>query len=313
MTWWTNPWRLRGTGRSLGWGLAAGVALPATVMLVLWAGGAISLQRSTEPIAAVVSAAVSAVVLTALVEEILARYLIFRLLEWRAGAPVALAVTTLLFGLLHFAVASIVDETPAALLHAVPATLTGVLFASAYLLSRSMWLPIALHIGWNLATNAVFGPDVFGAHRLMTVTPLAPGPVSGGAHGTGASLLTSAVLAPLCLALLLAVARRTTAADPRTLHTGTAGALEGGVGRIATGSGEGLVGRIATGGGEGLARREEAGSAKGWVVRDESAKPAGVTCRRALRAEARAGAGAGADEDRTALVRRVAGVGGGSR
>lgn len=209
MTWWMSPWRIRGMGRSLGWGLAAGFALPATVMLALLAGGAIGLERSAEPIAAVAAAAVSAVVLTALVEEILARYLILRFIEWRAGARVALPATALLFGLLHFGVASLVDGPGGALLFAVPATLSGVLFAGAYLITRTMWLPIGLHIGWNLATSAIFGPDVFGTHRLLTVTPLASDPFSGGLYGTDASLLTSAVLAPLCLAVLFAAARAT--------------------------------------------------------------------------------------------------------
>lgn len=304
ITWWTSPWRIRGRGRGLARGLAAGFALPATVMLVLWAGGAISLQRSTEPVASVASAAISVVVLTALVEEILARYLIFRLIEWRAGARVALAVTTLLFGLLHFAVASIVDEMPSALLHAVPATLTGLLFAGAYLLSRTMWLPIALHIGWNLATNAIFGPDVFGAHRLMTVTPLASEPLSGGPYGTDASVLTSAVLVPLCLALLLAASRRAAAPEPRSHLAGTDGAAPL---VIATASTVVSTTDSAMDGGPGRRGTGRAEAATVWAVREGSERPVDVTRRRTP------AAGDGAGGHGSAGVRRVPEVSGRAR
>lgn len=201
------PWQTRTVGRDLGYGLVAGFAMPATVVLALYAAAAISLTRSNESVAMVAGTAMTAVVLTPIVEEVLARYLLFRFVEYLFGTWVAVGVTAVLFGIGHVAVAAANDALPAALLYAVPGTLAGVLFAGAYVATRTMWLPIALHAGWNLATNTVFGPDTFGSQRLITVVPHGPAAISGGDYGTDASVLTSAVLLAAC-AVVLTVAGR---------------------------------------------------------------------------------------------------------
>jgi membrane protease YdiL (CAAX protease family) len=154
-SWWVSPWQTRGMGSSLGWGLALGFAVPAAITMVLDSAGAISLTRSADPVAAVAVTAVTAVVLTPVIEETLARYLLLRAVERLAGSWVAVAVTAVLFGAGHVLVAAANDSLPGALLYAAPGTLAGVLFAGAYLFTRTMWLPIALHAGWNLATNTV--------------------------------------------------------------------------------------------------------------------------------------------------------------
>ena len=222
--WWIDPWRTRGMGRSLGWGLAVGFALPAFVAAALYAADAIALTRSAEPAATLAATAFTAAVLTPIIEETLSRYLLLRAVERLAGSWTAVGVTAVLFGTGHVAVAAANDTLPDALLYAVPGTLAGVLFAGAYLLTRTMWLPIALHAGWNLATNTLFGPDTFGAHRLMTVVPHAPAPISGGAYGTDASVFTSVVLAIACAVVLAAARHRGHLVHARTGRTTTVSA-----------------------------------------------------------------------------------------
>jgi membrane protease YdiL (CAAX protease family) len=211
------PWRTRAMGYDLCYGLVAGFAMPATMTVTLYVTAAISLTRSDESAATVAVTALTAAILTPVVEELLARYLLLRSVESLTGSWVAVGVTAVLFGAGHVAVATANDALPGALLYAVPGTLAGVLFAGAFLATRTMWLPIALHAGWNLATNTVFGPDTFGAHRLITVVPHAPAPVSGGAYGTDASVLTSAVLVAAC-AIVLQVARRRGHMISRKIH-----------------------------------------------------------------------------------------------
>ena len=207
-SWWTNPWHTRSIGPSLGWGLALGFALPVTVTATLYSTGAIDMTRSGESTATMAITVLTAVVLTPAIEEILFRYLLLRGAEWFAGSYVALAMTAVLFGAAHVVTAAIDDALPGALLYALPGTLAGLLFAGAYLLTHTMWLPIALHAGWNLATNTLYGPDAFGAHRLITVVPHAPAPLSGGSYGTDASLLTSVTLVVACAFVLTAAHRR---------------------------------------------------------------------------------------------------------
>lgn len=79
----------------------------------------------------------------------------------------------------------------------------GVLFGYAFLRSGDLWLPIALHFGWNL-TLPLFGVNLSGI--TMKVTGYAiewtAGPLwSGGEYGPEASILTSGVLAGLGLYL----------------------------------------------------------------------------------------------------------------
>ncbi|GII05500.1 CPBP family intramembrane glutamic endopeptidase [Planobispora takensis] len=119
-SWWADPWRTHAIGRSLGWGLAAGFTLPTAVIMVLYATGAIDLTRSTASATSVAATALTAAVLTPVIEETLARYLL-RLIEHLAGTWTALGVTAVLFGAGHVAMAAANDTLPDALLYALPA------------------------------------------------------------------------------------------------------------------------------------------------------------------------------------------------
>lgn len=77
----------------------------------------------------------------AMAEEALFRgYLQQRLGAWLGAYP-ALIVASLLFGAAHF---------PAGMLMVAFATLTGVIYGLAWMWSGRLWLPIALHFGFNL-------------------------------------------------------------------------------------------------------------------------------------------------------------------
>ena len=83
---------------------------------------------------------------TATAEEILFRGVVFRLLEQWLGSWGALAISAALFGCLHAANANASSASTLAI-----ALEAGVLLAAAYMASGRLWLPIALHAGWNFA------------------------------------------------------------------------------------------------------------------------------------------------------------------
>jgi hypothetical protein len=135
----------------------------------------------------------------AVAEELAFRGGVFRVVEDAAGTLVALLVSAALFGLLHAANpgATVVSTVSIALE-------AGVLLGLAYALTRSLWLPIGLHLGWNFTEGGVFGAAVSGgkAHGLVHATAAGPDLITGGAFGpegsvvaVGFSLLLSAVLA----------------------------------------------------------------------------------------------------------------------
>ncbi len=144
--------------------------------------------------------------LTAVGEELLYRAVIFRLTEKMFGTAIAAAVSAALFGLSH---AVNPGATPASL--AALALGLGGLLAFSFTATRSLWLPIGLHMGWNLAEGLVFGLPNSGMNdplRLLSTT-IHGGPAwSGGDFGPEASALLTA-LCLLVSVLLVASTVRT--------------------------------------------------------------------------------------------------------
>lgn len=69
----------------------------------------------------------------------------------------------------------------------VNTVLAGVWLSVAYLKTRSLWFPTALHFGWNWAMGAVFGLPVSGLfipqHPILNSTGEAPLWLTGGSYG----------------------------------------------------------------------------------------------------------------------------------
>jgi membrane protease YdiL (CAAX protease family) len=91
---------------------------------------------------------------TAVAEETVYRGYVLQNLEDGCGLRWAVLRSSALFGMAH-----LLNSTARGWSRwAVPFTLTlfGVVLASAYLVRRSLWLPIALHLSWNLFEYDVF-------------------------------------------------------------------------------------------------------------------------------------------------------------
>ncbi|MFI0352882.1 lysostaphin resistance A-like protein [Actinomadura sp. 9N407] len=137
----------------------------------------------------------------AVTEETLFRGVVFRILEERAGTVAALAVSSLLFGAIHLV------NTNATLMGTLSIALTGgVMLAAAYVVTRSLWLPIGLHFAWNFTHAGIFGVVISGSdmppNGLLNTTLSGPSLLTGGTFGPEASLLALLVcLVPTVLLL----------------------------------------------------------------------------------------------------------------
>lgn len=147
-------------------GLAIGVGLFSTVMAILWPLG-IYHPTNWGTFAGLGTGTLFALC-AAVLEEIIFRAYLFRLLSQATGTWIALLATSALFGAAHAA------NHGATLFSSIAIALeAGVLLAAAYAVTGRLWMPIALHFGWNFAEGPLFGMSVSGGPQtLASVTEI---------------------------------------------------------------------------------------------------------------------------------------------
>jgi membrane protease YdiL (CAAX protease family) len=175
-----------GAGRALARGLAIGLLMFATVIAIIASlGGYRVAGGGSVPVAVTLLGSLTA---AAAAEELLFRGLVFRRLEARTGTGVALAVSAALFGAIHMV------NPEATLWGAIAiAVEAGLMLGAVYVATRTLWLPIGLHLGWNFAAAGIFGTEVSGAgmpQGLLRGVTSGPTALSGGAFGPEASVVT---------------------------------------------------------------------------------------------------------------------------
>jgi membrane protease YdiL (CAAX protease family) len=149
----------------------------------------------------------------AVTEELLFRGVLFRIVEQRAGTWIALLLTGVVFGLAHIA-------NPNASLWGATAIAieAGFMLAAAYAATRTLWLPIGLHFGWNFALGGIFAAEVSGGDTtegLLDSTLSGPTLLTGGDFGPEASGYAVAAGALLTVVFLWLARRRGHIVAPR--------------------------------------------------------------------------------------------------
>ncbi|MDX5420121.1 MAG: CPBP family intramembrane metalloprotease [Hymenobacteraceae bacterium] len=181
-------------------GIALGVVLQALTILVIYLKGGYSII-SINPVLFIIPPLAMAFT-SAIVEEILLRGIVFRITEEKLGSYAALLISAALFGAMHFANPN--SSITAAIGLAIQA---GLLLAAAYIYSRNLWFPIALHFAWNFTQSAVFGANVSGNTISKTlITSKIEGAVwfTGGQFGPEGSIqATLFCLIPTIILLVL--------------------------------------------------------------------------------------------------------------
>ncbi|MEU6033166.1 type II CAAX endopeptidase family protein [Streptomyces tauricus] len=123
----------------------------------------------------------------AVVEELLFRGIIFRLVEELTGTRGAMVVSGVLFGGLHLVNSG--ATVWGALAIAVEA---GLMLGAVYAATRTLWMPIGLHFGWNFALSGIFGVTVSGNEDqptgLLHGVLSGPEAITGGGFGPEASV-----------------------------------------------------------------------------------------------------------------------------
>ncbi len=140
-----------------------------------------------------------ALTIAAAVEELLLRGYPFQVLVEGAGVVLAVILTSGVFAAIHL---NNPEVDWVALLNI---GLAGVLFAAAYLRTRSLWVPIGMHWGWNFVMVALFDLPVSGIVLDMPgydTVELGPDLFTGGAFGPEGGLVTTLFVLPLIVWVL---------------------------------------------------------------------------------------------------------------
>ena len=184
-------------------GLMIGILLFGATMGILGLIGLYTVTGSNSP--ATVVAPLAAAISAGILEELVFRGVIFRILELRFGTWVALLASAALFGLLHLL-------NPNASIQGAVAIIfeAGILLAAAFVLTKHLWFPIGIHIGWNFAEGGLFGAAVSGGAASGLLKGATTGPVwlTGGDFGPEASTVAIVICVTVASGLLLAATRR---------------------------------------------------------------------------------------------------------
>lgn len=150
-------------------------------------------------------ALLASAIFPAISEELVFRGILFRWLEEFGGSWLALLLTSAFFGAAHLANP---NASPIAAIGI--AFEAGVMLGAAYMLTRSLWLPMGIHAGWNFTQGEIYDVPVSGTNVHGVVeAQLSGNPLlTGNGFGLEASLIAIVIATLFGLGLLRLAIRK---------------------------------------------------------------------------------------------------------
>ena len=140
-----------------------------------------------------------------LIEEMMMRGIVFRVVQESLGSWIALAASGLAFGAMHLSNDNITVLAIANLMAA------GVFLASAYLLTGRLWLAAGLHAAWNFMQDGIFAVALSGHEAkagLLVTERSGPDWLTGGAFGIEGSAVDLVVVVLASVVMVTLAVRR---------------------------------------------------------------------------------------------------------
>ena len=195
---------LPGMGRELAIGLLVGAGLYTGCVLILMALGIYRIN-GLNPWSFMLPA-VAMALSSGVIEEVLFRGVVFRIVEETLGSWIALVVSSLVFGFIHML------NPAGTLMGAVFISIeAGLLLAAAYMATRRLWMSIGFHIAWNYTQSGIFSGIVSGsdsAPGLIKATVSGPPALTGGSFGLESSVIAFGLCTAAGIVLLIVAIRR---------------------------------------------------------------------------------------------------------
>ncbi len=198
---WRRSWqwmRFSFSGRFFGYGILLGLILPGFILAVLFSLGMAAIVSTPVrfglvDLLSIIIGTGGFTTVVALSEELIFRGMAIR--EWalKMGWPLATVFGGLYFGLAH--VIGILPRISAlnGVWIVISALIASILFTAMYIRSRSLWLPIGFHFGWNLCLQLFFGATISGQgveFGLFRTELSGPALLTGGKFGIESSVIT---------------------------------------------------------------------------------------------------------------------------
>jgi hypothetical protein len=188
--------------RNLIVGILTGAMLQALIIYVMYLNNdffVISVNRFISVLPNLAS-----VFLASVTAEILFIGIIFRITEEKLGSYISLAIFAFIFGAIHLAIPNgTLAGAFGIAMHA------GLLLGAAYIYSRNLWFPIAIHFAWDFTQAGIFGAAVSGykiSKSLLTTKIEGSAFISGGYFGPQGSI--QAALFCMIAAIILMILNR---------------------------------------------------------------------------------------------------------
>src|SRR4051812_10712042 len=180
--------------REIGWGTLSGLGMALAVVGMIWAIGGVRFELDPARSVGALLVGLYFFLAAALLEETLFRGFIFqRLLDGVGVWPAQILLATL-FAAAHWGSPGMQGGTE--LVAVLDLFLAAVLLGLAYLRTRSLALPIGLHLGWNWTQGHVLGFGVSGYDFKGWWHPVFQGKaewLTGGAFGPESSIFSPLV------------------------------------------------------------------------------------------------------------------------
>lgn len=107
-----------------------------------------------------------------LFEELIFRGVLLYILINLAGTPKAIIISAIAFGMYHWFSHQTFGKPVEMVFTFVTTGAMGLLFAYGYTKTFSLYVPCAIHLGWNLVRSVVFSEMVIGDQLLIQVKPV---------------------------------------------------------------------------------------------------------------------------------------------
>jgi uncharacterized protein len=193
------------------WGLLLGVAMMLFVVAIIWLIGGVRFELDPSRSAKAMLAGLYFFLFAALLEETLFRGFLFQRLIDGLGVWPAQIVLATLFALAHWGSPGMQGTTE--IVASADIFLAAVMLGLAYIRTRSLALPLGLHLGWNYAQGHMFGFGVSGFEFGGWLKPVFQGKaewLTGGAFGPESSVFSP----PITLLVIVLLWRWKGSRDP---------------------------------------------------------------------------------------------------